>query len=85
MLKLKSSDANFQTYFALPYNPFGINKEDYNHHPPFKIFDMINDEVVLIGKDYWDLLGGRGTYEKILEIAGEIGQQTKKELKKFLS
>ena len=30
---------------------------------------MHRDEVVLIGKDYWDTLGGNGTYEEILNIA----------------
>ena len=77
MLKLKASNNNFKTYFALPYNPSGATKTEYRHNPPFKIFDMINDEVVLIGQEYWDLLGGSGTYERILDIAGSVGKKTK--------
>ena len=78
MLKLKLSNRNHRVYLALPYNPFGEEKSDYNHNPAFKIFDMVKDDVVLIGKDYWDLLGGNGTYKKILEIADISGVETKK-------
>jgi hypothetical protein len=41
------------------------------------IFDFHNDEVVLLGRDYWDTLGGAGTYETILEIAKEVGIETR--------
>ena len=73
MLKLKSSNPCFNVYFALPYNPFGDEQNDYSHNPPSKIFDMKRDEVVLIGREYWDLLGGYGTYKKILDIADDVG------------
>ncbi len=77
MLLLKSFNPHFKVYFALPYNPFGDKKEDYGHDPPFKIFNMTGDEIVLIGKEYWDLLGGQGTYEKILDIANSAGADTR--------
>lgn len=35
------------------------------------------DEVVFIGKDYWDTLGGAGCYETILEIASAVGAETR--------
>ena len=85
MLKLKFANKNYRVYLALPYNPFGEKKSDYAHSPAFKIFDMVKDEVVIIGKDYWDLLGGRGTYEKILEIAEASGDKTKKIINRYIS
>ena len=57
---------------------------DYNHKPAFRIFDMVKDDVVLIGKDYWDLLGGNGTYKKILEIADTSGVETKKIINQYI-
>ena len=78
MLKLTVFNPNFKTYFALPYNPFGESRKDYIHNPPSKIFDMVNDEVVLIGKEYWDFIGEDGTYEQLLKIADRVGVETKK-------
>jgi len=52
MLKLFANNPNSKMYFAIPYNPYGENKNEYAHTPPFQIFDMINDSCVLIGKDY---------------------------------
>jgi hypothetical protein len=31
----------------------------------------------LIGRDYWEFLGGEGTYDSLLEIFSEVGAQTK--------
>lgn len=78
ILRLKFSIKNCKSYFALPYNPYGEDKSLYKHTPPFKIFDMINDEVVIIGKEYWDIIGGAGTYNRILEIVDEVGKETRK-------
>ena len=53
-------------------------------NPPFKIFDMINDDVVLIGKDYWDTLGGFGTYERMLSIADQVGRKTRPIIESYI-
>lgn len=83
MLLLKACDSRFLTFFGLYYNPNGDRREDYRHSFPMKIFDMHNDECVLIGKDYWNFLGGDGAYEKLLEIFGQVGEETKKKLLAF--
>ena len=80
MLLLKAHNINFHTYVALYYNPDGENKADYNHSFAKKIFDTANDTSFLIGKDYWDFLGGDGTYENLLIIFEEVGQDTRKRL-----
>ena len=82
MLLLKMANKNFYPFFALPYNPYGEERKEYAHHPPFKIFNMIQDKVVLIGKEYWDTIGGSGTYQEILSIADNVGKRTKNLLKK---
>jgi hypothetical protein len=78
MMKLLASKSTARVYFALPYNPYGESKDDYAHSPPFKIFNMTKDSCVLIGEEYWDLIGGKGTYNEILAIAEQVGIETKK-------
>lgn len=80
MLLLKSENSDFKTFFALYYNPNGIRREDYNHSFPMKMYDMHRDECVLIGKDYWDFLGGEGFYEELIEVFAEVGEETKQTL-----
>ncbi len=36
-------------------------------------FNMIEDEVVLIGDEFWDKIGGIGTYQAFIEAVNEIG------------
>lgn len=77
LLKLKLHDLSAKVYFGLYYNPYGENRHNYAWTPPMRIFDFMHDEVVLIGRDYWDTLGGVGTYDDILEIAKRVGKETK--------
>lgn len=77
LLKLKLHDPDAQVYFGLYYNPYGERRADYAWTPPMRIFDFALDEVVLIGRDYWDTLGGSGTYNKILDIAKRVGEETR--------
>ncbi len=83
MLLLKAHDPNCKTYFGLFYNPGGENKTDYNWTMPFKIFNMHKDEVVLIGKDYWNTLGNDETYEELLSIFDKIGKETREAISKL--
>ena len=59
-------------YYALPYNPYG-QKADYAWTFPARWFDMRQDEVVLIGAEFWDKIGGVGTYAAFIEAINEIG------------
>jgi len=81
MLLLKAHNDKFQTYLGLYYNPGGEHRKDYNWTMPNKLFDMLNDECVLIGAEYWDIVGGKNTYENLLEIFKIAGNQTRIKLK----
>ena len=61
-----------RTYFALPYNPFET-KDRYNWSFTKKYMDLDNE--VLIGDEFWDLLGGPGTYQELLKIFEEVKLQ----------
>ena len=63
-------------FYALPYNPFGKRK-NYSWTFPARWFDMKNDEVVLIGDEFWEKVGGLGTYKAFIEAINEIGTEYK--------
>lgn len=71
-------------FYALPYNPFG-KRENYSWAFPARWFDMKNDEVVLIGDEFWEKIGGFGTYKAFIEAINEIGTEYKNRIyKEFL-
>lgn len=83
MLLLKAASQSYKTYFGLYYNPYGVNRLDYKHSFPMRIFDMHYDSCVLIGKDYWDFVGGVGAYKNLIEVFAEVGNETRKSLIDF--
>ena len=80
LLRLKLATPTCEVYFGLYYNPYGEERTAYAHTPPMRIFNFHEDPVVLIGRDYWDTLGGEGTYDIILEIARKVGAETRARL-----
>lgn len=61
-------------YFALAYNPYG-KKEDYKWAFPMRWFNMHEDESVLIGNEFWDFIGGEGTYKTFITEVNKLGKQ----------
>jgi len=59
--------------FAMAYNPFGERLEDYRHSFALRYLDMHHQ--VLLGAGFWALVGGEGTYEELLEIHCEVGEE----------
>lgn len=78
LLKLYSMDPPQvdEAYYALPYNPYG-RRENYSWSFPARWFNMKEDKVVLIGEEFWEKIGGLGTYEAFIEAVNEIGQEYK--------
>jgi hypothetical protein len=66
-------------YYALPYNPYG-QRQDYAWSFPTRWINMKADEVVLIGEEFWDKIGGQGTYTAFVEAINEIGPQYKERI-----
>ncbi|MBF2065087.1 MAG: TdeIII family type II restriction endonuclease [Calothrix sp. C42_A2020_038] len=67
---------NLKTYYAMPYNPYGTTRTSYKHslalqYTPFK-------EAVIIGNEFWSIVGGESTYEELLEIYLEVGCEKSK-------
>lgn len=74
LLKLYSMEPRQvdEAYYALPYNPYG-SRADYQWSFPARWFDMLTDPVVLIGDEFWDKIGGLGTYQAFISAVNEIG------------
>ncbi len=72
-------------YYALPYNPYG-KRSDYSWSFPARWFDMKHDEAVLIGDEFWEKIGGIGTYKAFIKAVNEIGKEYKDRIyKEFLN
>jgi len=83
LLRLTMADPTCKAYFGLYYNPYGEERSSYAHNPPMGIFDFHADSSVLIGRDYWETLGGVGCYDTVLEIAREVGAETREILERL--
>jgi hypothetical protein len=55
------------------YNPYGPDRSDYRWS--FAInYTSFNDSVV-IGQEFWQIVGGPAAYEELLEIYQEVGRE----------
>ena len=71
-------------YYALAYNPYG-KKIDYKWTFPMRWFNMHEDESVLIGDEFWDMIGGEGTYKNFIKEINLLGKDYKERIyKEFL-
>lgn len=71
-----------QVYLGMYYNPY--YPKEYKRWTVLKFFDLKGN--FLIGKDFWDFLGGKSAYEQLIEIFETIGKEIKPVLdKKFES
>jgi hypothetical protein len=60
------------TYFAMAYNPYGV-RVNYKHSFAVKHLDMKNQ--ILLQDEFWDIVGGKGTFTELLEIYREVGKE----------
>ncbi len=68
-----------EAYYALPYNPYG-QRENYSWGFPKRWFNMKEDKVVLIGDEFWEKIGGIGTYQSFISAVNEIGLNYKERI-----
>ncbi|MBA7499264.1 hypothetical protein ES704_02004 [subsurface metagenome] len=64
-----SQPVKIKTILAIPYNPY--EPEPYQRWTLQGLFDLKNE--VLVGKEFWDFLGGSNTYEDLLNVFEEAG------------
>ena len=63
-----------QAYAAAAYNPYGDGKP-YTHGYARQFLDIGRD--MLIGREFWTLLGDSRTYDDLLDISTDVGERIK--------
>jgi hypothetical protein len=65
-----------KAFLAFPYNPY--------HPQPYERFTeqgvLEKRKEFLIGKEYWDFLGGNNTFEQLLELFDLVGKKFKERI-----
>lgn len=65
-----------KTFVAIPYNPY--EPQPYERWTLQGLFDL--NEEVLVGQEFWNMLGGSNTYEDLLKIFEEAGIELRVEI-----
>lgn len=68
-----------EAFAAAAYNPFGDGKP-YTHGYALQFLEVGKD--LLVGRDFWSLLGDKATYDELLKISSEVGESIKQILEK---
>lgn len=67
-----------KVFLAFPYNPY--------HPQPYERFTeqgvLERGKEFLIGKEYWDFLGGNNTFEQLLELFDLVGKKFKEKIQR---
>jgi len=67
-----------KVFLAFPYNPY--------HPEPYERFTeqgvLERGKEFLVGKEYWDFLGGENTFEQLLELFDSVGKKFKAKIRK---
>ena len=73
--------AKVKTIVAIPYNPY--EPKPYERWTLQGLFDL--KEEVLVGVEFWDLLGGKNTYEDLLKVFEQAGLELYDEIDKKMN
>lgn len=72
----QSLTANLKTIVAIPYNPY--EPHPYERWTLQGLFDLDNE--VLVGEEFWDMIGGKNTYSDLLAVFEEAGIELNDEI-----
>jgi type II restriction enzyme len=77
----KYPDANIQSYIAIPYNPY--EPESYERWTLKGMLDLDNE--LKVAEEFWDFLGGDGTYFNLLDCFERSGIELRPEIDDYFS
>lgn len=75
----ESPDARVNSLIAIPYNPYA--PEPYNRWTMRGMLDLPNE--LKVAEEFWDFLGGEGTYEILLDIFERVGIELRSEIDEY--
>ena len=61
--------AKVRTLLAIPYNPY--EPEPYQRWTLQGMLDLKSE--ILVAEEFWNFLGGRNTYEELLDVFEQVG------------
>jgi len=77
----KHPDANVKSYIAIPYNPY--EPKPYERWTLRGMLDLDNE--LKVAEEFWDFLGGEGSYLELLDCFERVGIELRPEIDKCFS
>lgn len=74
-----SPNSNIQSLIAIPYNPY--EPKPYERWTMAGMLDL--DFELKVAEDFWDFLGGKGSYKLILSAFEEVGCEMRTEIDEY--
>lgn len=74
-----NSKIKIKSMLAIPYNPY--EPEPYNRWTMKGMFDL--KQEILVSKELWDFIGGKGTYEELLDCFEKVGIELRPEINDY--
>ena len=71
--------AKIHTLIAIPYNPY--YPKPYERWTMAGMLDL--EKELKVAEEFWDFLGGKGSYELILSAFEEVGQEMRDEIDEY--
>ena len=73
--------AKVNTIIAIPYNPY--EPQPYNRWTMRGMLDLENE--LKVGNEFWDFLGGEGSYQDLLDCFERVGIELKEEIDQYFA
>lgn len=74
-------DAQVQSLIAIPYNPY--EPEPYKRWTMRGMLDLKHE--LKVADEFWDFLGGEGTYQQLLDVFEKVGIELRGEIDDYFA
>jgi len=71
--------AKVESLICIPYNPY--EPDPYNRWTIRGMLDL--ERELKVADEFWDFLGGKGTYSKLLDVFEQVGIELREEIDKY--
>jgi len=75
----QNPNININSAIAIPYNPY--YPHPYSRWTMAGMLDLQNE--LLVAEEFWDFLGGNGSYQNLLKVFEEVGVEMRDEIDDF--
>ncbi|MDR2025942.1 MAG: TdeIII family type II restriction endonuclease [Prevotellaceae bacterium] len=77
----QNKDSKVHTLIAIPYNPY--EPKPYERWTMAGMFDL--EHELKVAEEFWDFLGGQGTYRELLDCFEKAGMELRPEVDEYFS